>query len=86
MWRTSSSGGWATVTWLFWTQSAATPKDLVTASIYQEGMGWMKRPEQEWLCKKSFGLAPKEYMRKDMVAVDCLESGLKKDQRRKETL
>jgi hypothetical protein len=34
-------------------------------------MEWMKKPEANWLCKKSFGAAPVEEMRKDTMDLAC---------------
>jgi hypothetical protein len=34
------------------------------------------RPEAEWPCKRTFGLAPTEEMQKDMVAVACPASAV----------
>ncbi len=35
------------------------------------GMEWMKEPEVEWPCRKSFGLALAKKIRKDMMADAC---------------
>jgi hypothetical protein len=51
------------------TRIAATTGDFVAGSAYPEGMGWMKRQKSDWPCKRSFGQAPTEEMRTDMVAV-----------------
>ncbi len=47
-------------------------------------MGWMKIPEPERPCKKTFGLALTEEMQKDMVAVACLAYTLNKEDRKEE--
>jgi hypothetical protein len=31
----------------------------------------MKKPEAEWPCKRSFGMAPVEEIRRDMMEVAC---------------
>jgi hypothetical protein len=46
-----------------------TGGDVIPGSYYMEGMGWMKRPESEWPCLRSFGQAPAEEMQKDMVVM-----------------
>jgi hypothetical protein len=58
-------------------RTGAAPKDLTVGSDYQNGMGWMGRPEQEWPCQRTYGWA-KEEMRKDMVAVACPASAKRK--------
>jgi hypothetical protein len=42
-------------------------------------MGWMRRPEQAWPCKRTFGQVHEEEMCQDMVAVACPASASKKD-------
>jgi hypothetical protein len=53
------------------TRSSASPRDLALGSEYQEGREWMKQPMGLWPCKKSFGPAPEEEMRKDMMEGSC---------------
>jgi hypothetical protein len=53
------------------TRPTVVPGDLSANSDYQEGMAWMKEPEEKWPCKRSIGVAPKEKMRKDILAAIC---------------
>ncbi len=41
------------------TRPTVIPWNLVADSDYQEGMVWMKKPEEKWPCKRSFGVVPK---------------------------
>jgi hypothetical protein len=53
------------------TRSRATLGDMVFGSEYQVGRSWMAKPENTWLCKKSFSPALAEEFRKDMLEGAC---------------
>ncbi len=49
----------------------AKPEYLISGYDYWTGMGWRRRPESEWPCKRSYGQAPDEEMQKGMVTIAC---------------
>jgi Pao retrotransposon peptidase len=51
------------------TRPNVEPGDLAEDSDYQNGMFWMRLPEEEWPVRKEFSAPPEEERRKDVVTV-----------------
>jgi hypothetical protein len=54
------------------TRSNVSVADIGEGSEYQEGMSWMRRPEEEWPAKMKVTPPPKEEMKKGAVAATCM--------------
>jgi Pao retrotransposon peptidase len=51
------------------TRPNVEPGDLAEGSDYQNGINWMRLPEEEWPVRKEFSAPPEEERRKDVVTV-----------------